>query len=55
MPPPALAAFVSAWVRLYGAVTMEVFGHVSFVLSDAEPLFERELVSIARELGALDD
>lgn len=55
MPPPALVAFVSGWVRLYGAVTMEVFGHVSFVLTDAEPLFERELVSMARELGAFDD
>ncbi len=55
MPPPALMAFVSGWVRLYGAVTMEVFGHVSFVLTDAEPLFERELVSMARELGAFDD
>jgi len=55
MPVPVVAAFVSGWVRLYGAVTMEVFGHVSFVLSDAEPLFERELVSIARELGAFDD
>jgi AcrR family transcriptional regulator len=55
LPAPALVAFVSGWVRLYGAVTMEVFGHVSFVLSDAEPLFERELLSIARELGAFDE
>ena len=38
-------------MRLYGAVTMEVFGHVSFALDDAEPLFEHELAGLAATLG----
>lgn len=54
LPVEALAVFVSSWIRLYGAVTMEVFGHISFVLADAEPMFERELVALARDLGAFD-
>ena len=43
--------FLSCWVRLYGAVTMEVFGHISFALDDAEPLFEHELKGLAETLG----
>jgi hypothetical protein len=38
-------------VKLYGAVTMEVFGHLSFALDDAEPLFERELEQLTADLG----
>ena len=30
---------------------MEVFGHVKFLLEDAEPLFEAELADLARILG----
>ncbi len=51
LPPAAIAVFLSCWVRLYGAVTMEVFGHVSFALDDAEPLFEHELERLAEMLG----
>jgi AcrR family transcriptional regulator len=51
LPPAAIAVFLSCWVRLYGAVTMEVFGHVSFALDDAEPLFEHELAGLAATLG----
>lgn len=51
LPPAAIAVFLSCWVRLYGAVTMEVFGHVSFALSDAEPLFEHELEGLCATLG----
>jgi AcrR family transcriptional regulator len=51
LPPAAIAVFLSCWVRLYGAVTMEVFGHVSFALSDAEPLFEYELAGLCQSLG----
>ncbi len=51
LPPAAIAVFLSCWVRLYGSVTMEVFGHVSFALSDAEPLFESELAALGERLG----
>lgn len=51
LPPEAIAVFLGCWVRLYGAVTMEVFGHLSFALEDAGPLFERELDSLVTELG----
>ncbi len=51
LPPAAIAVFLSCWVRLYGAVTMEVFGHVSFALADAEPLFEHEVAGLMASLG----
>jgi AcrR family transcriptional regulator len=51
LPPEAIAVFLGCWVRLYGAVTMEVFGHLSFALDDPEPLFERELARLTAELG----
>jgi AcrR family transcriptional regulator len=51
LPAEAIAVFLSCWVRLYGAVTMEVFGHVSFAMSDAAPLFEAELRGLTDRLG----
>lgn len=47
LPPEALAVFLECWMRLYGAVTMEVFGHLAFAVEDPEPLFERELTKLA--------
>jgi AcrR family transcriptional regulator len=40
LPLGVLAAYLAGWVRLYGAVTIEVFGHLGFALTDAEPMFE---------------
>ncbi len=51
LPPEAIAVFLSCWIKLYGAVTMEVFGHISFALADAEPLFDFELVALLERLG----
>ena len=42
-PLPVIYLFVSAWTRLYGIVAMEVFGHLEWAMTDAEPLFELEL------------
>lgn len=42
-PLPVIYFFVSAWTRMYGIVAMEVFGHLQWAMSDAEPLFEAEL------------
>ena len=38
-----MQVFLSCWIRLYGMVCMEVFGHLRFALDDAEPMFEAEL------------
>ena len=42
-PLPVIFLFVSAWTRMYGIVAMEVFGHLQWAMTDAEPLFEAEL------------
>jgi hypothetical protein len=46
-----LQVFLSCWIRLYGLVCMEVFGHLKFALDDAEPMFEAELRGLAELLG----
>lgn len=51
LPMGALEVYLHCWVRLYGAVVIEAFGHVGFALTDAEPLFERELVALGDMLG----
>ena len=50
LPLGVLAAYLSGWVRLYGAVTIEVFGHLGFALDDAEPMFEAMLADMRRQL-----
>ncbi|MEU2712084.1 TetR/AcrR family transcriptional regulator [Streptomyces sp. NPDC007205] len=50
-PLEALYVFVLAWSRLYGVVSMEMFGHLDFALTDPEPLFEHNLRDI---LGLLE-
>ena len=50
LPAGLLATFISSWVRLYGAVTIEVFGHLGFALQDPEPMFEAILSELARTL-----
>jgi len=48
-----LELFLSCWMRLYGAVATEAFGHLNFALSDgdAEALFEGLLSELADRLG----
>lgn len=54
LPLGAAQVFLSCWIRLYGLVALEVFGHLHFAFSDVEPMFEVELVSVARMLGLAD-
>lgn len=54
LPLGVVRVFLSCWVRLYGMVCMEVFGHLDFALHDAEPLFEAELHQLAELLGVAD-
>ena len=37
LPLGLLLTFLRCWVRLYGIVSLEVFGHLGFALDDAEP------------------
>jgi AcrR family transcriptional regulator len=50
-PDGAVLVFLRCWMLLYGAVSMEVFGHLSFALSDPSPMFELTLGDLARMVG----
>jgi AcrR family transcriptional regulator len=52
LPAGAAQLFLSCWIRLFGIVSMEVFGHLHFALTDVEPMFEAELASAARLLAS---
>ena len=55
LPLGVVRVFLSCWIRLYGLVAMEIFGHLKFALDDAEPMFEAELHSLAEVLGVVDE
>lgn len=55
VPLGVIRLFAASWVRLYGLVTIEVFGHVHFIFDDAEPLFEAELKDLSRIVGLEKD
>lgn len=42
----ALQVYLSHWIRLYGSVALEVFGHLGFALTDATSMFEVELRTV---------
>lgn len=51
LPIGALLTFLKCWVRLYGIVSLEVFGHLAWALDDAGPIFEIMLYEMALMLG----
>jgi len=51
MPLGAVLTFLRCWVRLYGMVSLEVFGHLHFALDDAAVLFEYTLGELAGLVG----
>ena len=51
IPVGAVLTFLRCWTVLYGAVAMEVFGHLSFALEDAAPMFEMTLGDLAALVG----
>ncbi|MFD2094052.1 TetR/AcrR family transcriptional regulator [Blastococcus deserti] len=55
LPLGVMSVFLSCWIRLYGMVCMEVFGHLRFALDDAEPMFEAELRALGEVLGVADE
>lgn len=50
-PEGAILVFLRCWMLLYGAVAMEVFGHLGFALDDPGPMFELTLGDLARMVG----
>lgn len=46
-----MVIFLRCWIRLYGAVSLEVFGHLHFALDDPAPMFEITLSELAELLG----
>jgi AcrR family transcriptional regulator len=50
-PDGAILVFLRCWVQLYGAVSMEIFGHMRFALDDPAPMFELTLGDLARRVG----
>jgi AcrR family transcriptional regulator len=55
LPIGAMHVFLSCWIRLYGTVCMEAFGHLRFAVDDAEPVFEAELRALGEVLGVAAD
>ena len=55
LPLGVMYVFLSCWIRLYGIVCMEIFGHLRFALENAEPMFEAELRELAGLLGVGDE
>jgi AcrR family transcriptional regulator len=51
LPLGLIKSFAAAWIKLYGLVTMEVFGHVHSLVGDADALFEAELVDLGIAVG----
>jgi AcrR family transcriptional regulator len=51
LPPGAIKVFLECWVRLYGLVCMEVFGHLKFALDDAGAMFADMLRTNGLALG----
>lgn len=51
VPLGALAIFLQCWVRIYGLVSLEVFGHLGFALSDVGPMYDAMLSELAARLG----
>ena len=51
LPAPVLAFGLSAWARLHGLVTLEVFGHLAPAVGDGAALFEQEMDAIVAQSG----
>ena len=47
--------FELAWARLYGIVTLEVFGHIDPQLVESGALFRAVILEIGASLGLADD
>jgi AcrR family transcriptional regulator len=51
LPIEVVYTYLSAWIRLYGIVAMEVFGHLQWAVDEVEPLFELELATFVSQMS----
>jgi AcrR family transcriptional regulator len=51
LPLEGIIYFVNGWARLSGSIMMEIFGHLSWAVTDAEALFEQNLDDMLRQLS----
>jgi AcrR family transcriptional regulator len=51
MPIGGMLIFLRCWIRLYGAVALEILGHMRFALEDSSPMFELTLIELAELIG----
>jgi AcrR family transcriptional regulator len=51
LPEDAVLTFMGGWIRLYGVLAMEVFGHLKWALDDMTPLIRAELAAFFAQLG----
>jgi AcrR family transcriptional regulator len=51
LPPEAAHVFLSAWIRLYGLLCMEVLHQLDFAYTDLEPVYEECLRDLTAVLG----
>ena len=51
LPIGAVLIFLRCWVRLYGMVSLEVFGHLGFALDDPSAMFDYTLAELKELLG----
>jgi len=51
IPVGTMLIFLRCWVLLYGAVSMEMFGHLGFALDDPSPMFDIMLSDLAALVG----
>lgn len=51
VPPGALRVYISCWVRIYGLISLEVFGQLGFALSDMGPMYDLMLADLGAQLG----
>ncbi len=50
VPPEVYTYFLVKWTQFYGIIMAEAFGHLSWALDNAEPLFEAELQAFTDSL-----
>jgi AcrR family transcriptional regulator len=51
LPVGAVLTFLRCWMLLYGAVAMEVFGHLGFALDDPSAMFDLTIGDMAALVG----
>lgn len=51
MPIEVAYTFISGWARLYGLVSLEVFDHLHWAVTDPERLFEVEIAALLAQLS----